>query len=215
MFTQNIDLEAYILEHIDKEDELLYDLNRKTHIHILRSRMLSGHWQGQILKMICRMIQPANILEIGTFTGYSSLCMAQSMPHDGFIDTIDIDDEMQAFTQSFFDRSGLAHKIKMHLGDALNIMPALKKKYDLIFIDGDKRQYPDYYHQARELLKPGGFMLVDNVLWDGKVIEPVETDDEYTLGIQKFNKLVKEDKGVEKVIFPIRDGIFVIRKKTD
>ncbi len=214
MFPQNIDLEKYILEHIDTEDELLYELNRKTHIHILQPRMLSGHLQGQILKMFCQMIQPKNILEIGTFTGYSCICMAQTLPNDGFIDTIDIDDEMEPFAQSFFNRSGLAHKIKMHLGDALDIMPTLNKQYDLIFIDGDKRQYPTYYEQAKEILRPGGFILADNILWDGKVIEPIARNDTYTQRILEFNQMVKEDKAVEKVIFPFRDGIFVIRKKT-
>lgn len=213
MFAQNIDLEKYILEHIDTEDELLYELNRKTNIHILQPRMLSGHLQGQILKMICRMIRPTRILEIGTFTGYSCICMAQTLPHDGFIDTIDIDDEMEPFAQSFFNRSGLAHKIKMHLGDAIDIMPTLNKQYDLIFIDGDKRQYPKYYELAREMVRPDGFILADNILWDGKVIGTIDCNDAYTLSIMEFNRMVKEDNGVEKVIFPFRDGIFVIRKK--
>jgi len=213
MFNQNIDLENYILEHIDPEDELLYELNRKTHLHILRPRMLSGHLQGQILKMICQMIRPKNILEIGTFTGYSCICMAQTLPHDGFIDTIDIDDEIEPFTQSFFNKSGLAHKIKMHIGDALDIMPTIDKKYDLIFMDGDKRQYPNYYKQVFDMLNPGGYILADNILWDGKVIEPLDKNDTYTKGILEFNKIIKEDNRVEKVIFPFRDGIFVIRKK--
>ncbi|WP_066628332.1 O-methyltransferase [Labilibacter marinus] len=213
MFNQNIDLENYILEHISPEDELLYELNRKTHLHILRPRMLSGHLQGQILKMMCQMIQPKNILEIGTFTGYSCICMAQTLPDDGFIDTIDIDDEIEPFTQSFFDKSGLAHKIKMHIGDALDVMPKLKKKYDLIFMDGDKRQYPNYYKQVYDMLNPGGYILADNILWDGKVIEPVDPNDTYTQGILEFNQIVKNDPRVEKVIFPFRDGIFVIRKK--
>ena len=139
--------------------------------------------------------------------------MAQTLPKDGFIDTIDIDDEMEPFAQSFFNRSGLAHKIKMHLGDALDIMPTLKKQYDLIFIDGDKRQYPKYYKQAKEILRPGGFILADNILWDGKVIEPIDRNDTYTQRILEFNQIVKKDVEVEKVIFPFRDGIFVIRKK--
>jgi len=213
MFAQNIDLENYILDHIDSEDELLYELNRKTHLHILRPRMLSGHLQGQILKMICQMIQPRNILEIGTFTGYSCICMAQTLPEEGFIDTIDVDDEIAGFTQSFFDKSGLSHKIKMHIGDALEVLPSLHKKYDLIFMDGDKRQYPAYYKMVFDMLNPGGYILADNILWDGKVVEPVDKKDTYTQGIMKFNQMVKEDVRVEKVIFPFRDGIFVIRKK--
>ncbi len=213
MFNQNIDLEDYILKHIDSEDELLYDLNRKTHLHLLKPRMISGHLQGQILKMICQMIQPKNILEIGTFTGYSCICMAQTLSEDGFIDTIDIDDEIEPFTQSFFNKSGLAQKIKMHIGDALDVMPTLNKKYDLVFMDGDKRQYSNYYKQVFDMLNPGGYILADNILWDGKVIEPIDPNDTYTKGILEFNQMIKEDNRVEKVIFPFRDGIFIIRKK--
>lgn len=213
MFNTNIELENYILEHINEEDQLLYELNRQTHLKILRPRMLSGHLQGQILKMICNMVQPKSILEIGTFTGYSSICMAQTLPPDGFIDTIDIDDEIQPFTESFFKKSGYSDKIKMHIGDAVNIIPTLTKKYDLIFMDGDKRQYPEYYEMCYNLLNPGGYILADNILWDGKVIQEVNKNDKYTQGILEFNKIVKEDKRVEKVIFPFRDGIFIIKKK--
>ncbi len=210
---QSVELENYILEHIDFEDEILYELNRKTNLHILRPRMLSGHLQGQILKMICRMIQPVHILEIGTYTGYSSICMAQTLPDNGCIDTIEIDDEIEAFTQSFFNKSGLAPKINMHIGDALDVMPRLNKLYDLVFMDGDKRQYPNYYKQVFDMVKPGGYILADNILWDGKVVEPVDPNDTYTQGILEFNLMIKNDDRVEKVIFPFRDGIFVIRKK--
>lgn len=213
MFNTNIELENYILEHINKEDQLLYELNRQTHLKILRPRMLSGHLQGQILKMICSMVQPKNILEIGTFTGYSCICMAQTLPADGFIDTIDIDDEIQPFTELFFKKSGYAEKIQMHIGDAVSIMPTLTKKYDLIFMDGDKRQYPEYYEMCYNLLNPGGYILADNILWDGKVIQEINKNDKYTQGILEFNQMVKEDNRVEKVIFPFRDGIFVIKKK--
>ncbi|MCW3807535.1 O-methyltransferase [Plebeiibacterium marinum] len=207
------ELEQYILDHIDPEEEILYELNRKTHLHILRPRMLSGHLQGKILRMICTMIKPVQVLEIGTYTGYSSICMAQTLPDNGFIDTIEIDDEIVPFTQSFFDKSGYSHKIKIHVGDAMDIIPTLNKKYDLIFMDGDKRQYPQYYKQVYDLLKPGGYILADNILWDGKIIEPVDINDTYTQGILEFNQMVREDNRVEKVIFPFRDGIFIIRKK--
>jgi predicted O-methyltransferase YrrM len=213
MQSQSVDLENYILDHIDPEDELLYELNRKTHLHILRPRMLSGHLQGQILKMLCRMIQPTNILEIGTYTGYSCICMAQTLPKDGFIDTIEIDDEIEPFTQSFFYKSGYSDKIKMHIGDAMDVMPSLTKRYDLVFMDGDKRQYPNYYKQVFDMVNPGGYILADNILWDGKVVEPVDPNDTYTQGILEFNQMVKEDDRIEKVIFPFRDGIFIIRKK--
>ncbi len=210
---KDLELDKYILNHIDPEDDILYDLNRKTHLHILRPRMISGHLQGKILKMMCNMIQPKRILEIGTYTGYSCICMAQTLGKDGFIDTIEIDDEIEPFTQSFLDKSGFASQIKMHIGDALDIMPKLNHKYDLIFIDGDKRQYPNYYKLAYDMLNPGGFIFADNILWDGKIIEPVDPNDTYTQGIMEFNQLVKEDSRVEKVIFPFRDGIFIIRKK--
>ncbi len=213
MNSKSIELEKYILDHIDPEDQILYELNRKTHLHVLRPRMLSGHLQGQILKMLCRMIQPKSILEIGTYTGYSSICMAQSTPDDTFIDTIEIDDEIIPFTQSFFDKAGFSKKIKIHLGDALDVIPTLDKKYDLIFMDGDKRQYPNYYKQIFDILNPGGYIFADNILWDGKIIEPVHPNDRYTQGILEFNQIVKEDQRVEKVIFPFRDGIFIIRKK--
>ncbi len=213
MNSKSIELEKYILEHIDPEDQILYELNRKTHLHVLRPRMLSGHLQGQILKMLCKMIQPKSILEIGTYTGYSSICMAQSTSDDTFIDTIEIDDEIIPFTQSFFDKAGFNSKINIHLGDAVDVIPTLNKKYDLIFMDGDKRQYPNYYKQVFDILNPGGYIFADNILWDGKIIEPVHPNDRYTQGILEFNQMVKEDQRVEKVIFPFRDGIFIIRKK--
>ncbi len=208
-----INLDNYILEHIDQEDKLLYELNRKTHLQVLRPRMLSGHLQGQILKMLCHMIKPKNILEIGTYTGYSCICMAQTLSESGFIDTIEIDDEIESFTQSFIKKSGLSKKIKMHIGDAMDIMPTLNKKYDLVFIDGDKRQYPNYYNLVFDMVNPGGYILADNILWDGKVVEPIDQNDTYTQGILEFNQIIKQDDRVEKVIFPFRDGIFVIRKK--
>ncbi len=213
MNSKSLELENYILAHIDPEDEILHELNRKTHLHVLRPRMLSGHLQGQILKMLCKMIQPKAILEIGTYTGYSSICMAQSTSDNTFIDTIEIDDEIIPFTQSFFEKAGLNHKIKILHGDALDVIPTLNKKYDLIFMDGDKRQYPNYYKKIFDILNPGGYILADNILWDGKIVEPVNPNDRYTQGILEFNQMIKEDTRVEKVIFPFRDGIFVIRKK--
>ncbi len=209
----NKDIENYILNHIDEEDELLNDIYRQTHIKILRARMVSGHLQGEILKMICRMINPKKILEIGTFTGYSSMCMAQVIDKNATIDTIDINDEVALFAQQFFDKSPDGKKICQHIGNALDIVPKLNKSFDLIFIDGDKRQYPDYYKMFINLLNKGGYIIADNTLWSGKVIQPITPNDYQTKGIIEFNDLVKQDKNVEKVILPIRDGLTLIRKK--
>ncbi len=210
----SIDLEQYILDHIDRENDILKELNRQTHIRMLQPRMLSGHLQGQILKMLCLMINPQNILEIGTFTGYSAISMALGLRKErATIDTIEINDEAEEFIQTFIDKAGLSDVINLHIGSAIDIIPQLNKKYDLVFMDGDKRQYCDYYRLVFDCLNPGGYILADNVLWDGKVLQKLEPNDAYTREILAFNKLVKEDERVEKVILPIRDGITIIRKK--
>ncbi len=175
--------------------------------------MLSGHIQGQLLKMVCRMINPKNILEIGTFTGYSAISMAEGLPDEvAHIDTIEIDDELQPVIEKFINKADLTNKITLHFGDARDIIPAIKKKFDLVFIDGDKRQYPEYYKLVFPLVKPGGYIIADNILWNGKVLDPETNNDEYTKGVIEFNKMVKDDKRVEKVILPFRDGLFLIRK---
>ncbi|MBR8535668.1 class I SAM-dependent methyltransferase [Carboxylicivirga sediminis] len=210
----SIDLEQYILNHIDDENAILQELNRQTHIKMLQPRMLSGHLQGQILKMLCFMINPLNVLEIGTFTGYSAISMALGCRRDGAcIDTIEINDENEEFIQTFIDKAGMQHMISLHIGSAIDIIPSLNKKYDLIFMDGDKRQYRQYYKLVFDRLNPGGYILADNVLWDGKVIQDVQSNDTYTQELLAFNQLIKEDDRVEKVILPIRDGITIIRKK--
>ena len=210
----SIDLEQYILDHIDSENETLQELNRQTHIKMLQPRMLSGHLQGQILKMLCLMINPQNILEIGTFTGYSAISMAMGLRKDGAcIDTIEINDEAEEFILSFIEKAGMSNLIKLHIGSAIDIIPQLNKTYDLVFMDGDKRQYCDYYHLVFERLNHGGYILADNVLWDGKVVQQLDPNDAYTREILAFNKMVKEDDRVEKVILPFRDGITIIRKK--
>lgn len=206
------ELEQYILDHTSPEDELLQHLNRQTHLKILRPRMLSGHLQGQILYMLCQMIRPTNILEIGTFTGYSALCMAKALNTNGRLDTIEINDELTPFIQSFLNKTELKNKINLIIGSAISIIPTLENSYDLIFIDGDKRQYPQYYELAYSKLRSGGFMFADNILWDGKVIQPLDPNDDYTKGVLDFNTLVKNDTRVEQVILPIRDGISIIRK---
>lgn len=210
----SIDLEQYILDHIDSENETLQELNRQTHIKMLQPRMLSGHLQGQILKMLCLMINPQNILKIGTFTGYSAISMAMGLRKDGAcIDTIEINDEAEEFILSFIEKAGMSNLIKLHIGSAIDIIPQLNKTYDLVFMDGDKRQYCDYYHLVFERLNHGGYILADNVLWDGKVVQQLDPNDAYTREILAFNKMVKEDDRVEKVILPFRDGITIIRKK--
>lgn len=210
----SIDLDQYILKHIDEEDAILKELNRQTHIKMLQPRMLSGHLQGQILKMLCLMINPKNVLEIGTFTGYSAISMALGLRCEGAtIDTIEINDEQEEFIQSFIDKAGMHEVIKLHIGSAIDIIPSLDKRYDLVFMDGDKRQYRDYYNLIFERLNPGGYIIADNVLWDGKVVQQVQPNDTYTREILAFNQMVKEDERVEKVILPFRDGMTVIRKK--
>ena len=208
-----IDLEKYILEHIDPEDAVLRELDRYTHIHTLRPRMISGHLQGSILKMICRMIQPQLVLEIGAFTGYSAISMLKGMPTTGHLHTIEVNDELESTLKSFFIKAAVENQLTLHIGKALEIIPTLPNDFDLVFIDGDKREYPQYYEAAFNKLKTGGFIIADNILWGGKVAEPNMPDDAYTKGIMDFNQLVAQDERVEKVIFPLRDGLTLIRKK--
>lgn len=214
MTDYSIDLEQYILDHIDDEEPILQELNRQTHIQMLQPRMLSGHVQGKILKMLVQMMNPLNILEIGTFTGYSAISMALGLQKEGaVIDTIEINDENEEFIQTFIDKAEMHTTIQLHIGSALDIIPQLDKQYDLVFMDGDKRQYRRYYELIFDKLNTGGYILADNVLWDGKVVEELHPNDAYTKEILAFNKMVKEDERVEKVILPFRDGISLIRKK--
>lgn len=209
----NQELENYIAQHTEAESELLSQLNRETHHKILLPRMLSGHVQGKILEMISKMIQPKYILELGTYTGYSAICLAQGLLDGGVLHTVEINDELETFTSSFFAKSNVADKIKLHIGDANEIIPKLSDEIDLVFIDADKRQYLDYYKMVIDKTRTGGFILADNVLWSGKVVEPIGGNDEYTKGIKEFNDFVHKDSRVENVILPIRDGIMMLRKK--
>ncbi|MFO7827784.1 MAG: O-methyltransferase [Bacteroidales bacterium] len=206
-------IEDYILNHSDSEDPVLAELNRETNLKILRPRMLSGHLQGKILEMISKMIQPQKILEIGTYTGYSAICLAKGLKNNGTLHTIELNDELEQFIRKYFNKAGLENQIKLHIGNALEIIPKIDEPFDLVFIDGDKREYLQYYHSVLEYVKPGGFILADNVLWSGKVIEQELPDDEYTKGIIEFNEWVKNDHRIEKVILPLRDGLTLIRKK--
>lgn len=206
------ELEDYILSHIDKEGESLHKLDRETHLFHLRPRMCSGHLQGRLLKMIVRMIRPKNILELGTFTGYSALSMAEGMDGGGELHTVEIDDELEDFIRKHLEESPYASRIHLHIGDALEIVPQLGLTFDLVFIDADKRRYDDYYNMVFDHVAHGGFILADNTLWDGKVVDYGKKLDAQTAGILRFNDLVAADPRVEKVILPLRDGLTIIRK---
>jgi len=210
-----MNLEDYITGHSDIEPEYLAKLNRKTHLRMINPRMLSGHYQGRVLAMFCHMIQPKTVLEIGTFTGYSAISMAEGMPEDGVLHTIDYDDELESFLNDVFAGSEYGHKIKLHIGDALTEMAKLNDTFDLVFIDADKEEYLAYYEAILPKVRPGGYLLVDNTLWDLKVLKPVDPKDKDTIAIMKFNDFVTQDKRVEKVLLPIRDGLTLIRKMDD
>jgi predicted O-methyltransferase YrrM len=208
-------ISQYIIDHSTSIDPLLKELERETNINILRPQMLSGEIQGKVLEMISSMIRPANILELGTFTGYSALCLAKGLDVDGRLITIDINDELEEFTQSFFDRSPYRNQIDFRIGDAREIILDLHHKFDIVFIDADKRQYSEYYNIVFDKVKVGGFIIADDILWYGKVNEKVVDSDLYTKGLVDFTNMVNKDNRVENVIFPIRDGLMVIRKITD
>lgn len=213
------DLERYARDHSAPEPELLAELDRETHRRTVQPRMLSGHVQGRLLELLVRMIRPQHVLEIGTFTGYSALAMAAGLGDYATLDTIEKDDELQEFAQSYFDRSPHGRKIRLHIGSALDIAPHLGKRYDLVFIDGDKREYPAYYRMllgnaaTPALVGSGSVLLADNILWSGKVLGPVAHNDRHTQAVVEFNRMVAGDNRVENVILPLRDGLNVIRVK--
>ncbi|MDR2963060.1 MAG: O-methyltransferase [Bacteroidales bacterium] len=206
-------LQHYIEAHIDNEPELLRELQRQAHITLLNPRMLSGHVQGRILKMFMLMINPRHVLEIGTYTGYSALCIAEGLSETATLDTIEINDELQPKIQSFFNRSEHGAKITLHIGDALHIIPQFSYNFDAVFIDGNKRHYIEYYELCMQKLNAGGYIFADNTLWDGHVIDTeIAANDYQTQGILAFNKHVKNDSRVQTVILPIRDGITILKK---
>ncbi|GAK36046.1 hypothetical protein SDC9_69299 [bioreactor metagenome] len=208
-------LEEYILRHIDEEDDYLKALYRDTHVKLLRPRMASGHLQGRMLKMFVRMIRPKQILEIGTYSGYSALCMAEGLDEGSVLHTFEINDEQEDFTRPWLEQSPYADKIKFYIGDALERVPQLGITFDLVFVDGDKRKYMEYYEMSLAHLSPGGYIIADNTLWDGHVTETPNPNDAQTIGIQAFNEFVAKDNRVEKVILPLRDGLTIIRKKNE
>lgn len=206
-------LQSYIENHIDDEPELLQELRRQAHLTLLHPRMLSGHMQGRILKMFMEMIQPKHVVEIGTYTGYSALCLAEGLADDAILDTIEINDELEDKILKFFNASPHGYKIRLHIGDAIEVIQSLPYTIDAVFMDGNKRHYVSYYETCMQKLNHGGYIFADNTLWDGHVIdEHVDKNDLQTKGILEFNDLVKNDTRVETVILPIRDGITILRK---
>lgn len=206
-------MEDYILAHIDPEGPYLEQLYRATHVKLLRPRMASGHLQGRMLKMFVQMIQPKQVIEIGTYSGYSALCMAEGLPEGACLHTFEINDEQEDFTRPWLENSPYADSIRFYIGDALELVPQLNLTFDLAFMDGNKRHYLAYYEMLLNYLRPGGFIIADNTLWDGHVVEKASPTDTQTLGVQQFNDFVATDSRVEKVILPIRDGLTIIRKR--
>jgi len=204
----------YILAHIDAEPDYLHRLWRATNLELLNGRMASGHLQGRLLKMLVEMVRPRNILEVGTFSGYSALCMAEGLADDDCrVYTFEVNDEVEDFTRRWIAGSPYGHRVQFIIGDALQLAPALGITFDMAFLDGDKRTYVEAYEMALRVVRPGGFILADNTLWDGHVTDPAYDRDHQTQGIRRFNNYVAADARTDKVILPIRDGLTIIKKK--
>ncbi|MFT6167215.1 MAG: putative O-methyltransferase YrrM [Vicingaceae bacterium] len=203
-------LDKYVTQHTSKESDLLYELHRETYMKVLQPRMLSGHFQGRVLSMISKMIQPSRILELGTYTGYSALCLAEGLTKDGHLHTIDKNEELEDFVQSFIDRSKFATQITQHIGDALTVIPQLNEDWDMVFIDADKENYLNYYNLVIPTLKSGSYILADNILWSGKVVDEASQDKDTKL-LREFNTQITEDPRIENILLPIRDGIQIGR----
>ena len=206
-------LDDYVVKHSEEEPALLKALTRETYQKILQPRMLSGHYQGRVLSVLSKIIRPKTILELGTFTGYSALCLAEGLDKNGVLHTIDVNEELVDFQRSYFDKSNYGSQIIQHLGSAIDIIPTLDTTFDLVFMDADKPNYINYFHQIIDKLNPGGVILSDNVLWSGKVIETLDPSDVSTKIVLEYNALLKEDPRLETVLLPIRDGLTVSIKK--
>lgn len=211
--TETDALDAYILAHSAPEGDYLYRLWRATNVHTIHGRMASGHLQGRLLKMLVQMIRPRRILEVGTFSGYSALCMAEGLEEGGKVYTFEINDEMEDFTRPWIERSPVADRIDFRIGDAIIEAPRLGITFDMAFVDGDKRTYVETYEALLPIIAQGGYLLADNTLWDGHVVDPAYDHDQQTLGIRRFNDHVAQDARVEQVILPLRDGLTLIRKR--
>jgi predicted O-methyltransferase YrrM len=207
------ELDNYIVNHSEDEPPLLQQLSRETHLKILQPRMLSGHYQGRLLSLISKMLNPKAILEIGTYTGYSALCLAEGLQNNGVLHTIDVNEELYDFQRKYFDASPYGQQIIQHIGNAIDIIKTLDHQFDLVFIDADKEDYPAYFELVINKLKKGGVILSDNVLWSGKVIEPLVEGDEATTALLQYNQMLKNDPRIETVILPVRDGLTISRKK--
>lgn len=207
------EIDDYIVAHSAGEPELLAQLNRETNQKVLQPRMLSGHYQGRVLSLLSKITAPQCILEIGTYTGYSALCLAEGLREDGTLHTIDVNEELYDFQRKYFEKSRFSHQIIQHLGDATRIIPDIDANFDLVFIDADKPNYPIYFELIIDKMNPGGIILSDNVLWSGKVVEKLKDDDESTRALLRYNKMLNEDPRLETVILPIRDGLTLSRLK--
>lgn len=205
------ELDHYITAHSAIEPKLLAELNKETLLKVLNPRMLSGHYQGRMLSMISKLINPKHILEIGTYTGYATLCLAEGLTNDGTVDTIDINEELVSIQNKYFERSDYRDNIRQHLGMALDIIPTLDKKFDLVFIDADKANYANYFDVVLPKMNPGGVILSDNVLWSGKVLAEAKPNDKSTVALKAYNEKINNDPRVESVILPIRDGLTITR----
>lgn len=208
-------IEEYAENHTTAESSVLYELNRMTHTKVLQPRMLSGHLQGRILSFVSKMVQPDNILEIGTYTGYSAICLAEGLRDTGQLITIDINYELENMAKLYIQKAGMNEKIVQKIGDAMEIIPQLKQTFDLVFIDADKDNYLNYYRLIFPMLRVGGYIIADNVLWSGKVVEPEKNTDKDTQALLEFNRVVQEDERVENILLPVRDGLMLVRKNKD
>lgn len=213
MISRDKAIEAYILQHMDEESDYLKALYRQTHVKLINPRMTSGHLQGRLLKMLVQMVRPQRVLEIGTFTGYSALCMAEGLEEGAMLHTYEIDDELEDFTRPWIEGSPHGHKVCFHIGNALDEVPHLGETFDLVFMDGDKRQYMQYYEMVMQHTSPNAIILADNTLWDGHVVDKAYLGDRQTAAINEFNAYLAADQRVEKFILPLRDGLTMIRKK--
>ena len=205
-------LDDYVCAHSQNEPEVLKDLNRKTHASVLQPRMLSGHFQGRVLSLLSNMIKPQRVLEIGTYTGYSALCFAEGLADGGKVITLDVNEELEELVRSYIEKADMNSKIDYRIGDATQMIPTLEEEFDIVFIDADKKNYVNYYNLVFDKVKKGGYIIADNVLWSGKVLEDYDKLDKDTQVIMDYNKLVHEDSRVQVVLFPIRDGLSIARK---
>jgi predicted O-methyltransferase YrrM len=204
-------LQEYITTHSEDEPSYLTELSRETHIKVIQPRMITGHYQGRVLSMLSKIIGPTNILEIGTYTGYSALCLAEGLAPNGQVHTIDVNEELAGIQRKYFDKAGYSDRIKQYTGDALDIIPALTMQFDLVFIDAEKKEYVRYFEAVLPKTRKGSIILSDNVLWSGKVVEPIEANDKATKALLQYNQMLKDDPRVETVMLPIRDGLTLSR----